>query len=775
MEVLLQWISESKKDIKLEYCNSHYVVTYREISCKIIKPSKSSKFYMVSPNSDIDYEWYDILNRYCIEKFTTEKNLLARIIKFMENEKRVKNVVTKLDVDEKSIDDFDMAFYKMKSKLTKLVDTSICTVDTTDENVGIKCIYDKKGVANILINEFLDCWSWCKSQSNTKLDLLNDNIFSWTVTISPLTTINKEELHVEFELHFHNKFYPNCPPSIKIKSPILADSLMHRIPNSKMTQFAYWTPSRTTKYIINRIKQIIIKWGKEDKSSGTISETALVISKYLMKLSSVIDYVNDDCIDQDEDFKRFDMQLSNQTSVKKEHKKESSYWKKGTGYGHSGLSSWNPENYVKLQQEKNATISKVITKIVHELQKMNNLSSDWNQSCDIISKSLLIPYLISQFKNTTLLEMHHNEQLFKLYMSLIETLSTEKSIYLFDLKYNETNLYDVLKLFQSSLKDAMKLDDNNEFIKFMYNMLEILVFSIYDDNKKDAVDDKKILATDGRDKTIKQYYIDTLEPLKFDYADILNTNYHEIYKNLFKGSSGLIWNKCQKRLAIELPVFATAGSLPINYDASIFVRVDENSSMIIRALITGPPDTPYDSGCYIFDVYCHENYPTVTPQCWFVNHGGNRLNPNLYANGKVCLSLLGTWQSESKSECWNEKTSSLLQIFLSIQSQILIENPYFNEPGHESGIGHSLSEKRSKEYNNDIRLYVLKSTIRDLLKNPKLYPQFEDVIINHFKIKKEYIKSLCDKWTSEAPETGKHNINEFKKVCEEIVSYLDKF
>jgi ubiquitin-conjugating enzyme E2 O len=33
---------------------------------------------------------------------------------------------------------------------------------------------------------------------------------------------------------------------------------------------------------------------------------------------------------------------------------------------------------------------------------------------------------------------------------------------------------------------------------------------------------------------------------------------------------------------------------------------------------------------------------------------------NLYENGYVCLSLLGTWSGRD-SECWNPQTSTILQ------------------------------------------------------------------------------------------------------------------
>lgn len=56
-----------------------------------------------------------------------------------------------------------------------------------------------------------------------------------------------------------------------------------------------------------------------------------------------------------------------------------------------------------------------------------------------------------------------------------------------------------------------------------------------------------------------------------------------------------------------------------------------------------------------------------------------RLNPNLYEDGKVCLSLLGTWHGKG-SETWSP-LSNILQVLVSIQGLVLVKNPYYNEAG----------------------------------------------------------------------------------------------
>ena len=63
----------------------------------------------------------------------------------------------------------------------------------------------------------------------------------------------------------------------------------------------------------------------------------------------------------------------------------------------------------------------------------------------------------------------------------------------------------------------------------------------------------------------------------------------------------------------------------------------------IHALITGPFDTPYEGGFFYFLIRCPPDYPIRPPRVKLMTTGGGqvRFNPNLYRNGKVCLSILG--------------------------------------------------------------------------------------------------------------------------------------
>lgn len=51
----------------------------------------------------------------------------------------------------------------------------------------------------------------------------------------------------------------------------------------------------------------------------------------------------------------------------------------------------------------------------------------------------------------------------------------------------------------------------------------------------------------------------------------------------------------------------------------------------------------------------------------------------------------------------NKDTSTLLQVLVSIQSLILVPQPYFNEPGFERTMHTPEGKKQSRLYNENIR------------------------------------------------------------------------
>lgn len=85
-----------------------------------------------------------------------------------------------------------------------------------------------------------------------------------------------------------------------------------------------------------------------------------------------------------------------------------------------------------------------------------------------------------------------------------------------------------------------------------------------------------------------------------------------------------------------------------------------------RAVVTGPVDTPYALGCFEFDIFCPPEYPSIPPLVHFATTGGGvvKFNPNLYAEGKVCLSLLGTFSGADATEKWDPTRSTIYQVLV---------------------------------------------------------------------------------------------------------------
>lgn len=107
----------------------------------------------------------------------------------------------------------------------------------------------------------------------------------------------------------------------------------------------------------------------------------------------------------------------------------------------------------------------------------------------------------------------------------------------------------------------------------------------------------------------------------------------------------------------------------------IFVRSWESRIDLFRVLILGPEGTPYEFAPFVFDFVFPRKYPDVPPQAFFHSwtYGRGPVNPNLYEEGLVCFSILGTWGSD-----WAPGKSTILQILVSIMGLVLVKEPFYS-------------------------------------------------------------------------------------------------
>ncbi|OCH95740.1 hypothetical protein OBBRIDRAFT_744889 [Obba rivulosa] len=205
--------------------------------------------------------------------------------------------------------------------------------------------------------------------------------------------------------------------------------------------------------------------------------------------------------------------------------------------------------------------------------------------------------------------------------------------------------------------------------------------------------------------------------------------------------------KDRLHLVKELAVMAT--SLP----PGVWVRVDEVRNDVIKIMIAGPQGTPYSGGLFEFDCFIPLEYPYKPPLMHLRTTGGGtvRFNPNLYNNGKVCLSLLGTWPGQPEEQ-WSPK-STLLQVVVSIQSMILIDLPYFNEPGYGRAVP---EDPRSIAYNRDVAANTIRWAILDWLKDEHRDGIWADVIVSHFALRRTNIRKFVQEHTGTHPIRSHH-------------------
>lgn len=179
-----------------------------------------------------------------------------------------------------------------------------------------------------------------------------------------------------------------------------------------------------------------------------------------------------------------------------------------------------------------------------------------------------------------------------------------------------------------------------------------------------------------------------------------------------------------------------------NLPEGIFVHGSEARQDTLRAAIVGPADTPYADCMFFFDIMLPSDYPTAPPNVYFYSHG-LRLQPNLYENGKVCLSILNTWDGTGV-ERWNARNSNILRVLLSLQAMVFCELPYYQEAGYEKQIGTPEGRSNSALYNESAFLLTLRHLVLTL--RPGGAPEdFAELTRRHYRQRRDAILERCSK------------------------------
>jgi ubiquitin-protein ligase len=516
-----------------------------------------------------------------------------------------------------------------------------------------------------------------------------------------------DKKEIIFNVILNSQHYPYAPPQISWISPkVSLDKLADLYDCEIFTK--KWNPTISLEWLFLQLNQVFIQkeYYSEDNQSFDILENNLID---LIKLHNLI--VSSSPI-------KIEYSLIDFSSTNKKD-----YWKSGTGYGHSNSTKWSIEEYL---MENNLITDSMIK--VMETIKNNYTIEEFNKiSIDIQNKFYQI--LNIEIKELNLLELEKKNQYYFELFSLI--LLVDKS------KINTSSIYDLIESISNLPVVPEKLISVNTILQQIKPQKEII-----EDLENSSYEDK-------------------MKSLLFDYIDISKETKYKYHDKSGKPSSS------KQMIRLVQDISAIKKSLPCNKESTVWVRWDKNNMTKMQFIISGPKDTPYQDALFLFDTYFPPEYPSNPPIITLQTTGNGtvRFNPNLYDNGKVCLSLLGTWSGEG-GEKWNEKSSTLLQILVSIQSLILIEEPYFNEPGYERNINTLQGKENSFAYNDERRWQSIKWGVIDMIKNPP--KGFEEIVKIHFQEKLKDIKETTEKWKKETKKYQK----EYENLLE-VLSQID--
>jgi ubiquitin-protein ligase len=183
------------------------------------------------------------------------------------------------------------------------------------------------------------------------------------------------------------------------------------------------------------------------------------------------------------------------------------------------------------------------------------------------------------------------------------------------------------------------------------------------------------------------------------------------------------------------------------HEQGIFIDFNEENVTEALAMIIGPKDSVYRDGVLYFKIKFPSNYPYSPPKVEYVSRGSIRIHPNLYTGGakdnymgKVCISILGTWQGPQ----WTS-IMDIGSVLLSIQS-LLDNNPLDNEPGFA---GKVTSTGEPTPQHQVYKKCVILERFRTLIcKNigdiPYGFDCFRDVIQEHYTANREELETELD-------------------------------
>ena len=608
--------------------------------------------------------------------------------------------------------------YELLEKESKKLQESKTSMNIS--NIPKELLFNSNQIYKIIVQEIKNFNKNLKYKHF--IEPINNNIYCLKL-VCFLNNENFKNDTFEIKINLEPKLYPYFPPRIEVIKPSIKFQLVFNLMNLKILKLENWNSTISLEWLIisliEQVDPIIHDYIKVESSK--FEELDIKLSSITKEHSFEKELIN------------ISTQKVNVTSC------DNKFWKSGVGYGDDSRKAWDILSFIKEQEIFNYELT-VLLKQITDLISQESLN-------ELYSSSLCI-FLINRISGLTLLELEKTKEVYNEILNILDKISK-----LDELEQNFIN------------------NIGNAFVVISDEIKSLFDLS-HSETKEDEIYLKIISVSDWfKSKMIVTQIIST---------EIISTNknkeYEEVMKKLQFGTFEIQANHLFKEYCAQKPeqkaivrmvseISTLKSGLPINWESSIWIRVSKTTINVFSFFISGPKDTPYENGIFEFHTAFPTNYPNSEPKVLINTTGGGtvRFNPNLYNCGKVCLSLLGTWSGQD-GEKWNPKTSTFLQVLVSIQSLILVEKPYFNEPGWEKEMHTTKGQNNSKKYNEPLQIGTIKWAINDMIKNPP--NGMEEVIKNHFKFKKDEILTTTQKWLN---KMSSENSKELEKNRNEMI------
>lgn len=537
-----------------------------------------------------------------------------------------------------------------------------------------------------------------------------------------------------FELKFTlTTLYPFMPPRISYVRPRIDTALLNSILNMDIWTSITWNYTIPLEWIVINLASALEAhfntYVDIHTQSNALDATPFnYIETKMLELFSSTKITLPTTIQIDLKTLKYDNRSTSITSP----------WKGGTGYGTSALQKWDIAKYI----DSSTTIERHIESILNEIVSYIKQESIYDID------SMCAKYIIKQFSESSLLDFNNNLAIYK---SIIEILDITNA---FDIAQEiveaSNHIYD--DIYTIITNDILSQSVNHDYMAPYLYLIDTI-------NKyRNVCSDMNTLTVDNK-VDISDSYCDMVKTNQYGTMTLTPAHRYYTSKNNPVSPATLL------RIITEFT--SLKHDLPLNWDSSVVMRTIPTNINLCSFIISGPKDTPYHNGLFEFHACFPDGYPNVVPQVLIhtTDNGKVRFNPNLYNNGKVCLSLLGTWSAE-KGESWIPTLSTLFQVIISIQSLILVDEPYFNEPGYEITMSTPRGQSDSRAYNDKCRLDTIRVAMCGMLRNKS--PTYEKFIEMHFKLKKDEILTTVMKWYNES-----HIKNEYNPVIEDLKNLLE--